>query len=139
MLRLILISALGAGMTFAASAEDEIRKAEKAWAEAVVKKDVAALEKIYTPALIYAHSTGNIDDVTRYVTRLKEGKQRYDNVIHESTKVVVYGNAAVAHSIARTIGQNDAGPFNDHLMMMHLWVKQGKTWRLAAHQTTKIP
>jgi hypothetical protein len=36
-------------------------------------------------------------------------------------------------------GTNDAGPFNDHVMMMHIWVKQGAAWRLAAHQTTKIP
>ena len=43
------------------------------------------------------------------------------------------------HSIARMTGRNDAGPFDDHLMIIHLWVKQGGTWQLAAHQTTKIP
>jgi len=30
-------------------------------------------------------------------------------------------------------------PFNDHVMMMHVWVKQGGSWHLAAHQTTKVP
>jgi hypothetical protein len=29
-------------------------------------------------------------------------------------------------------------PFNDHLKMLHVWVKQGRAWRLAAHQTTKL-
>jgi hypothetical protein len=36
-------------------------------------------------------------------------------------------------------GKNDRGRFDEHVMMMHVWVKQGGNWRLAAHQTTKIP
>jgi hypothetical protein len=47
--------------------------------------------------------------------------------------------AAGAFHIVRMTGKNDSGPFNDHLMMIHFWVKQGGAWKLAAHQTTKIP
>ena len=36
-------------------------------------------------------------------------------------------------------GVNDKGPFDDHVMMTRLWVQQGGAWRLAAHQTTKVP
>jgi len=122
-----------------ATAEEEIRSAEKTWALAVKSGDIATLEKIFTPGLIYAHATGAIESKAKYLERLKSGKQRYSDVIHESTKIVIYGDTAVAHSIARTIGTNDQGPFNDHLMMMHFWVKQDGSWRLAAHQTTKIP
>jgi ketosteroid isomerase-like protein len=121
------------------SAEGEIRAAEKAWAAAVQGKDIASLEKIFTPGLIYAHATGAIETKQKYLDRLKSGAQKYDNVAHEETKIVLYGDSAVAHSIMRMTGFNNSGPFNDHVMMMHLWVKQGGAWRLAAHQTTKIP
>lgn len=47
--------------------------------------------------------------------------------------------SAVAHSLARTVGSVDGKPFNDHVMVMHFWVKQGANWRLVAHQTTKVP
>ena len=138
MRRLLLAVALCGVGAFAAG-EDEIRAAEKAWAAAVKGRDFAALEKIFTPGLIYAHATGAIEDKEKYIGRLKSGAQRYDSITHESTKVVIYGDSAVAHSIMRMIGGNAAGPFNDHVMMIHFWVKQGGGWRLTAHQTTKIP
>jgi len=71
--------------------------------------------------------------------RLRSGAQRYDAVTQEETKIVVYGDSVVAHSILRMTGVNEKGPFNDHVMAMYLWVKQGGAWKLAAHQTTKLP
>jgi ketosteroid isomerase-like protein len=121
------------------SPEDEIRAADRRWAAAVKDRDTVALERVYTSGLIYAHATGKVEDKSQYIDRLTSGKQKYTDVIIESTKVVVYGDSAISHSIVRTIGTNDNGRFNDHVMMMHVWVKQRSEWRLAAHQTTKIP
>jgi len=134
-LLLVLVSTVFA----LANDESDIKVADARWAAAVKGRDAAALEQIFTPGLIYAHATGAVQDKTTYINRLKSGKQRYTDVIIESTKVVPYGQSAVSHSVVRTIGTNDNGPFNDHVMMMHLWVKQNGSWHLAAHQTTKIP
>jgi ketosteroid isomerase-like protein len=138
MIRLLLLIALSTVFVFA-NDESDIKAADAKWAAAVKARDTAALEQIFTPGLIYAHATGAVQDKATYIDRLKSGKQRYTDVIIESTKVVPYGQSAVSHSVVRTIGTNDSGPFNDHVMMMHLWVKQNGTWHLAAHQTTKIP
>jgi ketosteroid isomerase-like protein len=123
----------------AATPEEEIRGAEKAWAAAVKGRDLAALDKIFTPGLIYGHATGAIQNKQQYMDRLRSGAQRYEGITQEQIKIVLYGDSAVAHSIMRMSGVNDAGPFNDHVMMVHLWVKQGGAWKLAAHQTTKVP
>ena len=137
----ILLSGLlaAAACMAAASPEDEIKAADKAWATAVKSKDLAALDKMFLPGLVYAHATGPIESKDVYINRLKEGKQRYDSVTIESTRVFPYGDSALSHSIVRVTGVNSAGPFNDHVMMMHMWVKQGGAWRLAGHQTTKVP
>jgi ketosteroid isomerase-like protein len=135
MIRLLLVFAL----SLLAATEDDIRTADRRWAEAVKNRDLAALERMYTPGLIYAHASGVVEDKATYIARLRSGKQRYDSVNIESTKVAAYGDSAVSHSIVRTIGVNDKGPFNDHVMMMHVWVRQSGEWKLAAHQTTKIP
>ena len=138
MIRFLLFQFALAAVALCAG-EDEIRAADKRWAAAVKAGDTAALDRMYTTGLIYAHASGNVEDKPQYIERLKSGKQKYSDVNIESTKVVVYGDSAVSHSIVRTIGRNDTGPFNDHVMMMHVWVKQGGEWRLAGHQTTKIP
>ena len=138
MTRFLLLGLLAAAAS-AAGPEDEIKAADKAWAAAVKGKDLAALDKMFLPGLVYAHATGPIESKEVYINRLKEGKQRYDTVVIESTRVFPYGDSALSHSIVRVTGVNSAGPFNDHVMMMHMWVKQGGAWRLAGHQTTKVP
>jgi ketosteroid isomerase-like protein len=131
---------LGAGFGLrAAEPEAEIRKAENAWAKAVVARDWAAVDKILRDKLIYAHATGGIESKKQYLDRVRSGAQQYNTINHENTRVVVYGDSAVTHSIMRMAGTTNGTPFSDHLMMLHVWEKQGGSWRLAAHQTTKLP
>ena len=63
---------------------------------------------------------------------------RYDGIEHHKTTVREHGDSAVAHSIVRMHGENASGPFDNRLMMIHVWVKDGGAWRLAAHQTTRL-
>lgn len=141
-MRFALLLALATTLTAStllASTEDDIKAAEKAWVDAVIARDQAKLQAIYTPDLIYAHSTGIIEDRAKYLDRLKSGVQRYDAITQESIKVVPHGDSAVTHSIVRMKGSTNKEPFDNHIMMIHVWVKQGGSWKLAAHQTTKLP
>jgi ketosteroid isomerase-like protein len=122
----------------AAGPEDAVVAAEKQWAKAVTSNDYAALEQILSPELIYAHSTGVIETKSDYLGKLKSGTQKYDVIDHQKTTVKLHGTAAAAHSIVIMQGVSPTGPFDNRLMMMHLWVKSGGKWQLAAHQTTKL-
>lgn len=135
---LIALTAL-LGVASAATTEDEIRQIEKGWAAKVTSGDHAGLERILGGQLIYAHSTGTIENKSEYMARLRRGAQKYDRIEHQSITVRIYGDAAVAHSKVRMTGTSDTRAFDDRLMMMHVWVKQGGRWQLAAHQTTKLP
>ena len=136
---ILLMALLAAISAAAAGPEDEIINAEKGWATAVLKRDAAALGKIYSDQLIYAHSSGVIESKGDYLDKLRKGTQRYDVIEHQKITVRVHGNAAVAHSMVHMKGQSGARPFDDKLMALHLWVKQDGRWQLAAHQTTKLP
>jgi ketosteroid isomerase-like protein len=125
--------------SYAASAEElQVQQAEKEWAAAVKSKDFAKLEAMLTSDLIYAHSTGIIDDKTQYISKMKTGKQNYVGIDHSSTTVRMHGDSAIAHSIVRMHGTNAQGPFDDKLMMIHVWVKTKGKWMLAGHQTTRL-
>lgn len=127
-----------AAIASAASGEQEIQQAEKAWASAVMRRDAAALERILDDALIYAHSTGVVESKAQYLARLLSAAQRYDLIEHLKLTVKLHGDAAVAHAQVHMKGEADKRPFDDRLMMLHLWIKRGGQWRLAAHQTTKL-
>jgi ketosteroid isomerase-like protein len=123
----------------ASEIETAIQAAEKQFGQAIQARDTKTLEGLLSPDIIYAHATGNIETRQQYLDRLKGGKQRYDSYTQEKIKIVPHGNSVVSHLTVRVTGQNDAGPFNDHVLMMHHWVKQKGQWILVSHQTAKIP
>ncbi len=122
----------------AAALAQDIAAAEKKWAAAVKARDVKALDSMLADDLIYAHSTGIVDTKQTYLAKIKEGRQVYTTVEHQKMDMRMHGAAGVTHCIMRMVGTNQAGPFDDKVMMLHIWVKKGANWVLAAHQTTKV-
>ena len=135
----ILVTFLAGQTTVVAGdTEEAVRMAEENWAEAVTSTDFATMKEIYSDDLIYAHSTGVIESKAEYLDKLKTGSQKYDLIDHQKTTIKIFADSAIAHSIVRMKGTSKGQPFDSKLMMLHLWVKQGGKWRLAAHQTTKL-
>lgn len=134
----VMVLMLAAMAARAAGPGTELEQVEKAWAAAVVAGNVSTLQTMLADELIYAHSTGVIETKAQYLDRLRSGVQKYEKVEHESVRAVPHGNAGVTHSLMQMHGMSNGKPFRDHVMMMHVWVKQGGTWKLAAHQTTKL-
>jgi len=122
-----------------AAQQEEVHKAEKSWAAAVVARDLAALEHIFHDQLIYAHSSGAVESKGEYIARLRTGAQKYDAIEFQDINLRMHGDAAIVHAHVRMKGQSNNRPFDNRLMMLHLWVKQGGSWHLAAHQTTELP
>jgi len=141
--RIILtpIALLGVCLPFAQAAaiEDQVRQAEKSWATAVTSGDQAALGRMLADQLIYAHSTGIVDTKADYLGKMRSGDQKYEGIEHQNMTISSYGDSAVVHSTVRMTGKTKGQPFDNKLMMLHLWVKQGGRWQLAAHQTTRLP
>jgi ketosteroid isomerase-like protein len=122
----------------AVPSEQTIVDAEKSWAKAVVASDVPALEKIMADDLIYGHSNGIVDDRKAYFDKLKAGT-RYEAIDHKSITVRVYGEtSAAAHCKVHMKGVAATGAFESDMMMLHVWVKRGGNWQLAAHQTCRV-
>jgi len=140
MLRTFAGIALLALAAFAATAgEEELRQAETGWAAAVQKGDLAALQRILGDRLIYTHSTGVVEDKKEYLERLRKGTQKYELIEHASMNIRAYADAGVVASRVRMKGVSNTRLFDDQLLMLHVWVKQGGRWQLVAHQTTKLP
>ena len=125
-----------AGLAF--GQEQDIRTAERSWAKAIMASDGAALAKFLGAKLIYAHATGIVDTKDAYIAKIVSGRQKYEGVEHESMTVQLYGTTAVVHARVHMWGVNQSGKFDDHLMMLHVWLKTGRGWELIAHQTTKL-
>jgi len=134
LIRLLLLSAV------ACLAQDKafVLALDKQWSDAIVKSDTATLEKLLADDLVYAHATGIIDTKKSYIAKIKERRQVYKSFEQRNPVVNIYKDSAVTFSHVRVTGTNQAGVFDDKIMLIHFWVKQNNAWRLAGHQTTKI-
>lgn len=137
-LLLPLYAALAQTTPAASEAIEAIEALDKSWVKAVLSRDFSALDKMLAPDLIYGHASGVVDTKQTYIEKLKSGKQVYRTLEQRKMSVRLHGDAAITHSWARVTGVNPAGPFDDKIMMIHVWVKKGGTWRLAGHQTTRV-
>ena len=120
------------------SADNDVRKAEEAWAAAVKASDAPAVEKLLANDLVYTHSTGNVDSKTDYLSKMKAGTQKYTDLQYSGMKIRTFnGNTGVVNSQLRMIGATNGTPFDNTVYVIHVWVKQGGSWKLVAHQTTR--
>jgi ketosteroid isomerase-like protein len=137
MSRLVPAVLLIAG-TLAAADADTIIGMEKAWVSAVLKKDIAALDSLLSKDLLYGHASNVLDTKDSYLGKLKSGAQVYRTMEQRKLQVRMHGATAVTHSWMHVTGTNPQGEFDDRIMMLHVWVKQGRGWKLAGHQTARV-
>jgi len=142
MTRRVLLSAVFAASlwsTAAPAAEDEIRAIEKEWAQAVLAGDIAKVDGFLGNDLIYGHASGIVENKEQYMTKLRGGAQRYEAIEYHDMTSKMYGDTAVVHGHVRMAGKTKGEPFNNEVMLLHVWVKRDGHWQLAAHQTAQMP
>lgn len=142
----LMLAALFASVSLPAFSQDkkgsngveQVLKLEQEWEDALIKSDVAALDRIYDDNLIYTHSNGGVDNKSSYVGKIKSGATRYQTMKRDDIKVSVYGNSAVVtchwdvHVLA---GENK---IDTNARYLHVYVKQKDGWKMVAHQATLI-
>ncbi len=140
--RTLLITALALftlpGLLLAQADKQAVEQAERGWAKAVVAADFPALEKIFADDLIYTHSSGVTETKAEYIGKLRSGT-KYEAIDYESITVKPHGNVAIVHAKAHFKVTTPTGGTDANLVMLHVWVKNGGTWQLAAHQSTRLP
>jgi ketosteroid isomerase-like protein len=132
------VTVLAAAGCFAQAVPKEIEAAEKAWVKAILERDGAALERVLADDLIYAHASGVLDTKRSYIDKIMSGRQKYASLTQHHMIAREAGGSVLTHCWTHVTGVNPAGPFDDKVMTMHVWVKGAGGWRLAAHQTTKV-
>ncbi len=122
----------------AGKVEQEILKLEQQWEDALVKADVAALEKLYHEKLIYTHSNAAVDDKTSYNAKIKSGASKYVSIKRDDIKVTVIGDTAIvtAHWLVQAV--SGGNKVNTDARYIHIYVKEKGGWKMAAHQSTYV-
>ena len=133
----VVLSVFALAAQTGGNAEAEIKQVEAAWVKAATTNDQAALEKLLSPRLVYTHATGIVENKQEYMKAVGSF-QKYTAITFENMRVNVHGNAAIVNTKTRMVGSTRGTPFDNQVLLIHVWVKQGSGWQLAAHQTTRL-
>lgn len=128
---LSLSLAAGRQTSKASSVEDQIKKLEQNWAEAVVKEAAASVDGYEADDIITTDPTGRVTDKAQDRTDLSSGDYKIQSEELSDLKVHVYGNVAVA---AATNLMKGTGKYR----FTDTWVKRNGKWEVVASQYTKV-
>src|SRR5215813_13449936 len=118
--------------------EQAVLKLEQQWEDALLKSDVAALEKLYDDGLVYTHSTGGVDNKSVYVGNIKSGATKYQSMKRDDIKVSVYGNTALVTCHWEVHVMSRGNQIDTNARYLHVYVKQKDVWKMVAHRSTRI-
>lgn len=141
---LLATFSLSAG-TFAAppppdpKAEGEVMAAMEAWRHAMMKRDGAALERLYHPDLSYGHSNGSIETKPEAIQHIVTSKTDYAVVDLVDTKVRVHGNFALVTGRVNYKQVTDGKTTDVKLFVLHVWTRGPQGWQMIGRQATREP
>lgn len=118
--------------------EGRILALETAWNHAEQAKDVAALDQLLAPELVYIDYDGSIMNKAEFLAAAKSEGLSPEQIVNETQSATVFGDCAVVTGIYREKGVNKGKPYTRRGRFTDTWVKINGTWRCVASQSTLI-
>ena len=120
------------------SVEQELIRLEKQWVDAVIKLDLAFLDRIWADDYVWTASDGNIWSKAHTLESLKSGEDRVLSVRTDDVKVRVYGDAAVVTGRS-TFNETFKGKdVSGSERFTDTWVRRSGRWQCVAMHCSRI-
>jgi ketosteroid isomerase-like protein len=129
-----LVSAQGAKQK--AAVEQEVRRLDLAHADAVLRGDLAALDKLWTKDFKVNNPFNEIDKADR----IRNGAVTYSSFLREPESVLVHGDTVIVMGRETVVPKGnspDAGKTINR-RYTNIWMKRDGQWRLVARHASVI-
>lgn len=134
----LLMTVSLAAQSSGGSTEEQLEKIENDRAQAVVKGDVAALDKMTSDDYTIIDRTGRLRDKQTTMAGIKSGEIKITSNKLSDLKVRVYGDTAVITGRSDTEGTINGAPSNGAVRFTRVYVKKDGQWQSVAFQQTPI-
>jgi ketosteroid isomerase-like protein len=121
------------------TAEEELLKLEKEFAEAIVENDLEGLGRLVTDDWIIIGPDGEIVDRARFFEVIKSGALTHDTMQSEDFRVRVYGDSALVTGITRTKGKFMGQEFSTQERATDVFIKRDGRWQCVLTHLTRLP
>ena len=118
---------------------DEAVSAEDARYKAQAANDVAAMERLFGPDLVYIHSSAAMDTKTSYIESMRSGTVKYRAMRRSDVKVRTYGCLAIITGKAELDVTTKGEDLSIQLRFHSVWAKRTQGVQFVSWQSTRLP
>ena len=119
-----------------ASAEQELKRLERQLFDAVIAKDVAAIDRLYAADFVSTDQDGAVVDKAQVIAGLKAGRGPAPDAVEiDDARLRVYGTTAVVTGRSTYLTGRKVAAQVRHTQV---WVKRAGRWQLVSWQGTPI-
>lgn len=106
--------------------------------EAMTRRDTAVLLDLLTDDLVYLHSNALLENKQEHIGAIMAGRLVYQSLTRTQAAVRRYGRTAIVNGTVLVAGILNGTPFEVRLAYSAVYRKQGRRWRLANWQSTRL-
>lgn len=128
------------GLVFGDQASDErdLTQLVKDLNAAIVKPDIAFLEKVLDKDYVHFRPHGNVEDRAQYLEDRKTGHVDFDSLVADDIKVRIYGDTAIVTYRSTAKGKDQDGAIAEQRRWTRVFVRENGQWKLVHGQGTTI-
>jgi len=120
-------------------AENEVRVAESQRFEAMMRRDVVALDTLLDEELTYVPGKGSIQSRTEFLDGIKKRSTVYDSIAAHDVRVRVFHGLALATGRAEQHVRNSRGSSQSTVRFTEVYVRREGRWLLSAWEARRLP
>jgi uncharacterized protein DUF4440 len=118
----------------------EILALEELRIQAMVRRDLAALNSLLADDLSYTHSGGRTDDKASFLALIESPETRYLGVDYSNTEVIPALEAVIVRGRAQIRLERDTGEKLSYpVLFLDIYTRRDGGWQMVAWQATRIP
>jgi ketosteroid isomerase-like protein len=121
-----------------AGAEQALEKKAHEYAEALTKRDVKALDEIWTADYTFVNPRGELLSKAQRIANIKSGTTEFQTMRPQKDRLHVQGNFAVEVGRIVVEGEYSGHESSGEYRYTTVWIKIQKRWRMLANQITLI-
>jgi hypothetical protein len=119
---------------------EEIVRLERQRADAMVRKDLAALSTLLAEDLSYTHSDGRRDTKQSFLALIRGQSLQYVGIDYSDQEVIDCSGAVAVRGVARMRLVRDPEGRQDYkVLFLDVWVRRDGRWQTLAWHATRAP
>ena len=118
--------------------EQALEKKSHEYAQALTKRDVEALDEIWTADYTFVNPRGELLSKAQRVANIKSGTTEFQTMRPDKDRLHVRGNVAVEVGRIVVEGEYSGHESSGEYRYTTVWIKIQKRWRMLANQITLI-